>query len=338
MKITISDIAKMSGVSKSTVSKILNNYSGISEETQKKVQEVIRQTGYQPTYSAQTLAKKKTNVIGVIYAGKLNASLNHPFFVEVINAFKQKIGSLGYDLLFFSNEKFTEDGEDYYARCRHFQVDGCIIIGGEELEPSIYQLVESEIPCITVDIQLFGQNTHYIMTDNVKASELVVDHFYQLGYRDIGIIGGIPSSIVTTQRVLGFRQTLAKYGLNVKENWIKYGDFYKESGYRAMKEILQTNYYPRALFVTSDMMALGVLDALREQGLKVPEDIAIVGCDDILLSRYLTPPLSSIRQESRQIGEKAALTLSQIIHKDEAQSVLIEPELIIRQSCGGKKE
>lgn len=105
-----------------------------------------------------------------------------------------------------------------------------------------------------------------------------------------------------------------------------------------MKEILQTNYYPRALFVTSDMMALGVLDALREQGLKVPEDIAIVGCDDILLSRYLTPSLSSIRQESRQIGEKAALTLSQIIHKEEAQSVLIEPDLIIRQSCGGKKE
>ncbi|WP_307190251.1 LacI family DNA-binding transcriptional regulator [Geomicrobium sp. JCM 19039] len=147
MRMTIKEIARLSGVSQSTVSKIINNYDDVGSETKNKVLQIMKEHGYRPSYSAQSLAKKVTHVIGVIYAGRVNADFNHPFFVDVLNAFKNSVGRLGYDLMFFSNEHFHEGDEDFLERCRHYNVDGCIIIGGETIQPSVYALDESEILC-----------------------------------------------------------------------------------------------------------------------------------------------------------------------------------------------
>ncbi|WP_412761738.1 LacI family DNA-binding transcriptional regulator [Paenibacillus macerans] len=338
LAVNIKTIAEMAGVSVSTVSKIINNYRDISEETRTKVLEIMKQTGYVPSNSAKTLATKKSNLIGVIFAGKLNIDFTHPFFIEVLNAFKKQMGFLGYDLLFFSNEKFHSVDGDYLARCRHFQVDGCIIVTGQEVEPSINELDHSEIPCIGVDIQLNGKSSGYIMSDNYKMSYKVVEHFYLLGYRDLGYIGSTLESDISNMREQGYKDAIESFGLPVTEQWFVNGDnFFESSGYEAMTRIIQSGSLPRAVFAASDLLAIGAMRALKEHGFHVPQDIAIIGCDDIEACKYTTPTLSTIRQNKDKIGRLAASLLYDLINsQSETSNVVVEPELVIRESCGGK--
>lgn len=334
----IKTIAKLAGVSVSTVSKIINNYPDISENTRKRVLALMQEHDYIPLNTAKTLATKKSGLIGVVFAGKLNIDFTHPFFVEVLNAFKKQMGLLGYDLLFFSNEKFLSADGDYPARCRHFQVDGCIVISGEELEPSIRELDESDIPSIGVDLKLGGARSGYIMSDNVKMSAKVVEHFYLLGYRKLGYIGSTMQSQISNLRETGYREALTGFGLAVRPEWFVHGaTFYEEDGYRAMHDLLAAGPPPRAVWAASDLLAIGALRALKERGLSAPQDVAIIGCDDIEACRYLTPALSTVRQNKDKIGRLAAMMLYDLINKQSAiPAYLVEPELVIRASCGGK--
>jgi LacI family transcriptional regulator len=338
MPINIKSIAKMAGVSVSTVSKIMNNYSDVSDKTKIRVLEIMRETGYVPTNSAKTLATKKSSLIGVIFAGQLNIDFMHPFFVEVLNAFKQQMGVLGYDLLFFSNEKFAEKTEDYLARCLHYHVDGCVIISGDEPEPSIEQLDSSSIPCIGVDIRLQGRNSGFIMSDNYKMSAKVVEHFYLHGYRELGYIGSTMKSDISNIRESGYIDAMESLGLQVNEKWFVSGeDFFEASGYHAMMSIIEQGEVPRAVFAASDLLAIGAMRALKDRGLSVPLDVAIVGCDDIEACKYMKPSLSTIRQNKDKIGKLAALMLFDLINvQSDIRSYSVEPELIIRESCGSR--
>lgn len=333
----IKKIAELAGVSVSTVSKIINNYSDISEETKTRVLQIMKETGYVPSNSAKTLATKKSNLIGVIFAGKLNIDFTHPFFIEVLNSFKKQMGVLGYDLLFFSNEKsHTVDG-DYLARCRHFQVDGCIIVTGQQLEPSIYELDQSEIPCIGVDIELTGKTSGYIMSDNFNMAYKVVEHFYLQGYRELGYIGSTMESHISNIREKGYKNAIESFGLTIHDTWFMNGDtFFESSGYEAMKTMMKRGHAPRAIFAASDLLAIGAMRALKEASLEVPKDIAIIGCDDIEACQYTTPTITTIRQNKEKIGKLAALMLFDLINNQaEASNIVVEPELIIRASCGG---
>lgn len=333
MNLTIKDIAKMAGVSQGTVSKIMNNYSGISEETKKRVLDIIDKTGYQPTFSAKALATKKSNLIGLIYAGKINVDFTHPYFNEVVTAFKKTIGLLGYDMIMFSNEKFTIDKGSYIARCRHYNVDGCVIIAGEKIEAAIYDLVKAEIPSVGIDIQLNGPKASYVMSDNIDISRKVIDYFYLQGISDIGFIGGMKKSEITKLREKGYKDSLAHYGISFHSDWVKYGDYKEESGYHAMMKILQEKPYPKAIFAISDNMALGAIKAIKEKGLNVPDDIRVIGCDDIDACRYHHPKLTTVKQNKAQIGSKAAYMLNDLIHnKLHKEPKLIDAELMIRET------
>lgn len=323
----------MAGVSPATVSKTINNYHGISESTKKKITDIINQTGYQPNFSAKSLATKKSNLIGLIYAGKINVEFTHPFFVEVVTAFKKNMGLLGYDILMFSNENLSQDNGSYLARCKHFHVDGCVIITGEEIEDSIYDLVNSEIPCMGIDLVLDGPHSSYVMTDNIALSVKVIQHLYLNSVRNIGFIGGQRDSEVTKLRERGYLQAMNQFGLEVKQEWVKYGDYYENSGYAAMKEILESPVHPEAIYAASDMMAFGAMRAIKEAGLKVPEDIRLVGCDDIDACRYSAPMLSTVKQDKERLGKMAAYMLNDLINeKTELKPVFIDSELIVRES------
>ncbi|MCA1010660.1 LacI family DNA-binding transcriptional regulator [Halobacillus halophilus] len=332
MKLTIKEIAKKAGVSQSTVSKIINNYDDVGSKTKQRVLDIMEEYGYRPTYSAQSLAKKVTKVIGVIYAGKINANFNHPFFVDVVSSFKKTIGAQGYDLLFFSNEQFHKEDEDYLARCQHYNVDGCIIIGGEDVESSVYELDQSNIPCMGVDIELKGKQSAYIITDNYKVSSLAVEHFYLNGQRDIAFIGGNDESIVSQQRLDGFQQVMKTYGLQIRDEWIQSGDFFEESGYKAMKDLLSLNQLPTAIFAASDLMAIGAMKAIKGSGKNI-HNFSIVGCDDIIASKHTDPSLTTIMQDKEKIGRMAAFILEDLIRENiEHTRLIVEPQLIIRDS------
>ncbi|WP_019912269.1 LacI family DNA-binding transcriptional regulator [Paenibacillus sp. HW567] len=340
MTYNIKDIAKIAGVSVSTVSKIINNYSDISEDTRTRVLQIIKETGYNPSNSAKTLATKSSSLIGVIFAGMLNVDFTHPFFIEVLNSFKKQMGLLGYDLLFFSNEKFPSgDNNDYLARCQHYNVDGCVLISGQELEASISQLDNSSIPCIGVDMKLSGRNSGYIMSDNYKMSSKVVEHFYLLGYRELGYIGSTLESDISNMRESGYRKAIEDLGLQINESWFLNGEnFFEASGYETMRRMIAAGPLPRAIFAASDQLAIGALRALKEAAIPVPGTLALIGCDDIEACHYTTPPLSTIRQNKEKIGRLAALMLYDLINSQSgASSFIVEPELIVRESCGAAK-
>ena len=332
----IKTIAKMSGVSVATVSKIINNYSDVGEETRQRVLKILEETGYRPSSSAKTLVTKKSHLIGIVFAGKLNSDLNHPFFADVLNSFKKQMGLFGYDLLMFSNEKFFEAREDYLARCLHFSVDGCIIIAGDEIEASLLKLDQSHIPCIGVDIELSGSTSAYITSDNAKIGAKVVEHFYLNGYREVGFMGIERGSRIITIREEAYREALKNFGIAYNPAWFIHSkDYDEEYGYRAMKRLIATNSYPRAMFCSTDLLAFGAMRAIKEAGLSVPSDIAIVGCDDLDACRYTDPSLTTVRQDRDKIGKMAALILCDLINKQlDTTSFMIDPEIVIRQSCG----
>ncbi|WEK54548.1 MAG: LacI family DNA-binding transcriptional regulator [Candidatus Cohnella colombiensis] len=333
----IKTIAKMAGVSVATVSKIINNYADIGEETKQRVLKIMNDVGYMPSSSAKTLATKKSNLIGVVFAGQLNSDLSHPYFVSVLDAFKRQIGLLGYDLLFFSNEKFFREKEDYLARCRHFQVEGCIIIAGDQVEPSVNLLDSSDIPCIGIDIKLTGNNSAYLTSDNAKISSCAVEHFYMSGYRDIGFLGINRVTEVTTTREVAFKEAMNMFGLNINSDWFTYSeDFEGESGYQAMKKLIARGSLPRAIFAVTDLLAFGALRAMKEHQIRVPDDVAIIGCDDLLACQYSDPALTTIKQDKEKIGKLAALMLYDMINQQmDPKVIIVEPELVVRQSCGG---
>ena len=334
MNLTIKDIAQMANVSPGTVSKVINNYDGISEKTKKKVLDIINQSGFEPSFSARSLATKKSNLIGLIYAGRINVDMTHPYFNEVISSFKKNMGLLGYDILMFSNEKFNTDNGSYLARCRHFNVDGCLIIAGEEVEESTYELAKEGMPCIGIDIELKGPKASYIMTDNVGLSKKVVEYLYLHAIKKVGFIAGKFDSPVSAFRKQGFLEAMNQFGMEVCEEWIQYGDFHEESGYVAMKQILQSKVLPEAIFATSDMMALGALQAIKEAGMNCPKDIRLIGCDDIAACRYSSPKLTTVKQDKEKFGKLSAYMLDDLINnRSQLKPVFIDSELIIRESC-----
>lgn len=334
----IKTIAQLAGVSVATVSKILNNYSDIGEETRLRVLKIMEENGYRPSSSARTLATKTSNLVGVVFAGEFNSDLDHPFFIAVLNSFKRQIGFFGYDLILFTNQRFLSNKEDYLARCRHYHIDGCFIIAGDEIEPSVHRLAESDIPCVGIDLKLEGERFAHIMSDNVKVASKVVEHFYLNGYRDIGLLGINRQSAVISIREQSFKESIGNFGLSLREGSCFYSDGYdEECGYDAMMRRIDSGIpLPRALFAVSDMLAIGAMRALKERGMSIPLDVAVVGCDDIETSRHTDPSLTTVRQDSEKIGRLAAMMLFDLLNKQsEARTILVDPELAVRQSCGG---
>jgi LacI family transcriptional regulator len=323
----------MAGVSPGTVSKVMNQTGSLSTKTIEKVKKVIEETGYQPSFSAKSLATKKSNLIGLIYAGDIHAQINHPFFNEVVNVFKNVIGQLGYDILMFSNSQFGKENQDYLSRCNHYQLDGCLIIAGDQIEEATYELDKSKIPCVGIDIELMGETSSYVMTDNRKVSARVVEYFHSQGIKDIAFIGGPDDSNISNIRKEAFIHFMNRFEMTIEPNWIQHGDYFEESGYKAMKEILAKGLIPKAVYAASDMMALGVLKALKEADISVPKDIKVIGCDDIEACRYSDPPLATVKQDKEKIGEVAAQMLHSLINGEkEVNSILVDPEIIVRQS------
>lgn len=331
-------IAELAGVSVATVSKIVHNYSDISEETRTKVLEVMRQTGYIPAHTAKALAKKQTPVIGIVFAGKRHADFAHPFFAEVLNAFQKQVGLFGYDLLFLNPEQERGGDADYLSRCRQHLTAGCFIVNGQEVGTEVQALDQSEIPCIGIDIPLRGRSSGYLMSDHASMSAKAVEHFYLLGYRELGYIGSAMESDISSQRERGYRKALESYGIPIREEWFTGGDsFYEASGYEAMTRMIRAGSLPRAIFAASDLLAIGAMRALREHGRRVPEEVALIGCDDIEACRYVSPALTTIRQNKEKLGRLAASLLFDLIHnQSQASSVVVEPELVVRASCGSR--
>jgi LacI family transcriptional regulator, galactose operon repressor len=329
-------------VSVATVSRVFNGYTDVSEETRKRVLESARRLEYTPSRAARTLVRKRSEVIGVfLFTGTDHPDIQHPFFQEVLVALKHEVGAAGFDLLLFATElhEIGVKAASYLGRARNHHVDGLVLMGVDPADPELSPLVQANIPTVAVDIELVGSRAGYVTSDNAEGARLAVQHFWNLGHRRIATISGPDTMKAGHDRLVGFRAAIEELGAPFDERYVAPGDFYNDSGYTAMEQLLALPEPPTAVFAASDLMAVGAIRAIEESGRRCPEDIAVIGFDDIQLAELISPPLTTIRQDKRGLGSTAAQALVEMIEDSETTPpVRILPvELVVRESCGGKR-
>ncbi|MCZ0704292.1 LacI family transcriptional regulator [Natronobacillus azotifigens] len=331
--VTIYDIAKKTGYSISTVSKVLNNYSDVGEKAKKIISEAVNELGYYPNSSARALSTKRSWTIGVVFVEDSGIGIEHPFFNAVIESFKKFAEKEGYDLLFASNNIGNEP-KTYVDHFLYRGVDGVVVVCSALNSPNLQKLIESDVPSVVIDMDMRGANVVY--SDNVYGSELAVEYLLSLGHKKIAHLYGSETLYVGEQRLKGFYKAMKKNNLAIVPEYVVDGGIFTyEGGKEAMKQILNLEDPPTAIYAAGDLMAIGAIAAIQEAGLNVPNDFSIVGFDDIQISKYMTPGLTTIKQETSLIGKTAANLLIDQINTIEKQlmSVKIPVRLIERTSC-----
>lgn len=329
---TIYDVAKSSGYSITTVSKVLNNYPNVSKRAIEKVMAAVKELGYIPYSSARTLATKKSNMIGVVFSEAMDVGMTHPFFSEVIEGFKKQVELYHYDLLFVSRNIASH--QTYHDHLRHRAVDGVIVLNLHSEDEEMKVFSESNLPAVFIDIDVENANT--VFSDNLLGCSLAVDYLYGLGHRKIAHIAGNSTTFTGAERVEGFKKAIEKHGLNIPDEYhVDGGYFSYDGGYSAMLKLLAHRDRPTAIFVSGDEMAIGAIKAAKELGVRIPEDISIVGFDDIALAKHMEPSLTTVMQDKNLIGRKAAnLLLNEIDGVPIADRNYVAPvRLIERDSC-----
>jgi LacI family transcriptional regulator len=335
-RVTIRRLARLSGVSIGTVSRALNGYADVRPETRERILRLARELDYTPAAAARNLKTQRSHVIGVfLETGEGHPDLQHPFFHEVLGGLKNAIGSGGYDLLLFASER-PGNGygtHSYLMRCRHHNVEGAVLMGMDPEDAEMRRLVRSELPTVGVDVELEGPATTYVISDNIDGAARAVRHFHSLGHRRIATITGLLDTRPGADRLRGYRQALQACGLAYRDEYVAYGDFYVESGRRAMADLLALDEPPTAVFAASDMMALGAIRAAVDAGLAVPADLSVIGFDDIQLADHMNPPLTTVRQDKAGLGAAAGAALVHLIDGDPVpHSTVLAVELVRRGS------
>jgi LacI family transcriptional regulator len=336
-RVTIRQLARLSGVSIGTVSRALNGYSDVNPDTRERIVRLAQELDYTPAAAARSLVTQRSHVVGVfLETGEGHPDLQHPFFHEVLVGVKNAIGAGGYDLLLFASEH-PGNGygtHSYLKRARHHNVEGVVLFGVDPDDAEVRRLVRSEMACVGVDVELDGPKTEYVISDNVSGSALAVRHLHDLGHRRIATITGLLDKRPGAERLRGYRSELQALRLGYRDEYVAYGDFYVESGHRAMARLLELPEPPTAVVAASDLMALGAIRAVAEAGLEVPADVSIVGFDDIQLAGHVHPPLTTLRQDKAGLGTQAGKALMGLIDgaTDLPEAVTLPVELIVRGS------
>lgn len=338
-KRTIYTIAKELNLSPGTISKILNNTGTVSDQTRKRVLEYIEEVGYVPVTSARMLKSKRTYTIGVIFAEDLDIGLEHSFFSSILQHFKTYVEDKGYELSFIV-PKLGKHKLTYYQWCINKRVDGVYIVVGNYDDPNLDEIINSEIPCVSTD--MFLPNLHTVISDNKMGIELLFDYIQQhLEAKTVGLIAGPQKSPAFRERKEHFETLAASYGLSYQPAHVVLAESYGfSSGYKAANQLVDDNQsLPEVLIVSSDDIALGVIKALGERQIRVPDDIQVTGFDDIVFAKHFTPALTTIAQDRKQLGETAAKNLISLIERPGTkipEVVKVPVSLIARASTKSK--
>lgn len=332
MPLTLEDIARLSGVSRSTVSRVINEEENVKDQTRQKVMQVINSYNFQPNLAARGLASGRTNVIGVVIPASVTVIFTDPYFPQLLQGVSAVCNTHEYSVMLWLSEPEYE--RRMISRILHNGlVDGVLVASIPMNDPIIESIVESKMPYI-----LIGRHpsaaVNYLDVDNVQSSRKATMHLVRLGYKRIATITGIQNQISGYDRYQGYLKALQDSNYPSRPELVAEGDFTEEGGYKAMMRLLK--YKPDAVFVASDTMAYGAMRALREANLHIPEDVAIVGFDDLPNSSKTIPPLTTIRQMPSMMGSRAVEFLINAIESGvkSTQGIIMDTELVVRESCG----
>jgi len=342
LSITIYDVAQKSGVSISTVSRVLNNNPNVLEETRVKVQKTIAELNFKPNPIARGLVVKHTHLIEVFFSWSgYQFNLHSAWYVGLLNGVNEVVQEKQFGLL-INTIAGVFDPLEVYKKVFRNVVDGVLMVSPYLEEKDVLRLMDNRVPVVLIGYRTEDRTVDFVDSDNRQAVQQAVDHLVKLGHKKIACISGqTATSRNAADRLQGFHQAMKQHELSYPDDYVVEGNFLRESGREAMKKLLALPNRPTAVFVSNDLMALGAWDVIEEAGLTVGTDVGLVGFDDLI--EAFTPPysLTTIRQDYRSISVEATRLL---IEKIQAQGewkprqVLIPTQLIVRQSCGSKKK
>jgi LacI family transcriptional regulator len=336
--LTLEQIARLANVSRSTVSRVVNDSPRVSPEVRQRVMEIIARTGYQPDAAARSLATRRSGIIGLVIPRAVQSLFTDPYYALLIQGIAQGCNANDYTLSLYLFHTEHEERKLYPRVLRNQLVDGVIITGSLVDDPLLPQLVEHGVPCVMVGRPPAGCEVSFVDTDNVAGAYQAVSHLARLGHGRIATIAGPATTTVGLDRRQGYLNALNDRNHSLYDELVVESDFTEAGGYFAMRRLLPSR--PDAVFVASDTMALGALRALREAGRSVPGDVAVVGFDDLPAAAYSDPPLTTVRQPIRQAGTQAVEVLLDVLNNQGQSSrrVTLTTDLVIRSSCGSLRD
>jgi LacI family transcriptional regulator len=335
MKITIQDVAKEAGVSITTVSRVINNNYPVKEETRKRIEKAIQKLDYRPNVLARGLIHNKTDTIGVIVP-----SITNLFFPSVVKGIENVLREKEYTIYLCDTDDKEEEETRYIKSLLTRQVDGIIAIDPrtKNIESGFYEKIGKEVPLVCINGYNKGINCNFVLNDQETGTIEAVEYLINLGHRDIAFVRGHKSYSYDLKEKV-YKEVLKKYGCNEKEQIIDIGAGNRndtmEMTMKKIKPILEKSKYPTAFFCCNDLMALGVVNACKKVGLHVPDDVSVIGFDNIVISSLIEPKITTVDQNMYALGENAAKVLIENIEKKNinTQKIILNTKLIVRESC-----
>jgi|YNPMSStandDraft_1061717.scaffolds.fasta_scaffold45383_2 LacI family transcriptional regulator len=329
---TIYDIARVVGVSPATVSRALSGSNRVKEETRRKIMETAERLNYTPNYLARGLKKKKTDTIALIISDVTN-----PFFTNLARGVEDTASRYGFNTIFCNTDENQDKEAAYIDLMLKKMVDGLVISScgsGKTLLP----LKEKGIPVVLVDRKIERFRWDCVVGDSEGGAYALVRHLIEVhGYREVGMLAGPAAISTSAERIAGYKRALSDFGIPAHPDFLHIGLYKEDFGYRMTREFLERGKIPRALFAGNNFIAIGVVRAAREFGLRIPEDLALVTFDDLELASLLVPFFTVARQPAYTMGSLATQFLLERIGGGkvrEKREVVLKPEIIIRHSCG----
>lgn len=328
----MSDISSIAGVSVSTVSRALNGSAEIPESTRNRILEIARAHHYVVDERARNFRLQRSHTIALVcpYLGESRRMISDPFYMEMLGAVTDALDAHNYDVIVSR----VPAAEDSWCRNYAVKVDGFIIIDRSLNDLSLAALQALNAHFVVWGPPMPGQDYLTVGCDSIAGARSAVQHMLGLGRRRIGFIGGHRDMVETHQRFIGYQQGIAEAGLLLDSALVAFTDFTPQQGIKAVRELLQSTPDLDGLFVCSDVMSIAIMEFLRAEGRRVPDDVSVVGYDDIQLAAYCSPRLTTIRQHIYEGGQRMVTALFGLIEGNEAESVTLSAELIIRDSCG----
>ena len=327
------DVARMAGVSAATVSRVVNQPERVNAGTRSRVEAAILASGYRPSRVARRLRVEhgRSSLVGLVIP-----DLRNPFFADIARGVEDVAERHGYTVFLGNSDEDLEKERRYLEVMRAESVDGVILPPSSITDPAVEELVRSGMPLVCVDRRVAKVKVDTVVVDNVRGAYEAAEHLIGLGHRRIGFIEGLHAVSTSRERLEGYRQALAAHGIPMDPELARAGDSRQASGRRRALELLGLGERPTALLAGNSLMTLGALEAIHQLGLGIPEDVAIVGYDDIPWALAVRPALTVVRQPGYQLGSEAMELLLQRIREPRRSTtaVMLQPELVVRRSCG----
>lgn len=322
--VSMKDIARACNVSVATVSKALNDQTDIGEQTRELIKRTAKEMGYFPNAQARALRTNRSYNIGVLFVDQGQSGLTHDYFSKVLDSFKMEVEEHGYDLTFINCSKKNRTRYSYLEHSRYRGFDGIVIACIDFNDPEVIELVNSDIPLVTIDYMF--NNKSSVISNNYGGMQTLVNYVVNLGHRKIAYICG-DDTAVTKQRLAAFYQVLEENGIEIPEDYVLYDKYRNIEGAQKMTDkLLDRADRPTCILYSDDYSSLGGMNSIRQHGLSVPEDISIAGYDGVTAASMLEPRITTIRQDTVGIGKAAAKKLISLIERP--KTTLVE-QLVI---------